>query len=1692
VITSQELAFVRLAMRRRLVTANLVREAVERKKWDDPDRPLPSILVDMGALQNGQADELRRALKGGERAEADRRAKATMVAVDPNVRGGAKETADAAGAPLETVGKYKLVRLLGAGAMGAVYMAEHTELRRQVALKLLMSEGAPSPRAIARFRREARLAARLDHPNVVRVYEAGLDEGQHFIAMDMVAGRSVAELIALNEVSPRRAVHITRKAAEATHYAHQQGVIHRDLKPANILVDESTGEPRVTDFGLATMSEPEEDDRLTRTGAAVGTPAYMAPEQVRGQLDRIDARTDVYALGATLYEMLTGRPPFEAETFLDLAKKICDREPVAPRKRNSRVPVDVETICLKALEKAPRDRYQTAEELAVDLAAYLEDAPIVAQPPSTFTVARRWARRRPAVVATIFGLVGVLCGALTFHFTRPGYVELYSRPAGATVLVDGTPVGQTSDGAALELELPAGRHELRFALEGYLDTALHAESVEVGHGKTHTLTGTLISKQGTRTLRVVSDPPGARVSIRGQDGEERDVGRTDFLTSLSAGSYRVVVVEPPPGYVSPRPEQMAEIVAGSAPLKVECELVPDEGLLYLETDPPDATFRDARGHTGVTPAEILGAGRHDLEISRAGFLTRAFATEVPGEPVRERVSLAPAVEHRRLLEGRLRAAPLLEDLDGDGSRELIALERGLEGGTLAVYPGGGQAGTRYRVACEATRLVGAVDLDRDGVLDLVLGGRDQLELRDGESGRLLVPAVAVNAHGVALDVATRELIYVAADGKLVATPAHLVGQRAGKPNGAVDSPPAVLELRADDRVAAFPLSDGKLRVQPTSSGAPRDLPVPGLRWKSRVQRVVVKDSHYPWVLAVPPLGPAQLVDPKGGTVHTVGDPAARILEALSVQAGGESWLFVSSAQGCVVYNVDAKGVQRLPDVLPRRPRQLEDEDEDDVVWTPAGDVFRLKGRQWVRAPGRSSRNEALIDVDGPAVVADLDGDGVSEVVASAPDRRALVVLSTGGEALRWRQQLASPALAAMSLAADGGDLLVASGDRVMRFATRDGRAGAELETGSDVLALASLASPPQQPGHLAVATRDERVRLYQASEEGWVQAWETSRATPVLVAAGEDVDGDGVEDVLAGRPLALLGSKTGKPVWAEGADSAKIPLRGVLRVGGERSICVGASGSAREPGLIARTPQGEQLWRAPLSAQRAPYYLLGADDLDVVVAVTDSATSIPYRHELVAFARRDGEVRWRKEKLPGQAASVQGVVIGGDEARLVLTVQPSPREHELVCLDAGTGQVLWAHMLPRPTRARSAPSAPVRLTGQAGRRSDDVIAVVAPSGVLLLYALTDGRLLGERRVDEGFEPHLLVTQGSAEALVSLTEQGRLQAATVSGPEGREAPTRREAIREQLRVLALGREALERPALNELSALQEAQPKDPVATLALARAYLRQGRWKESRQRADEARRLLAQSVPTRVADCLSIATRARFEESRKTTAVSKSLDELAGLDPLRAAETAMELVERIGDEASDDAELAQQVKALRQAAVRYLREATARDPGDGRARGRLGELLLTWPGFARLDWKRPEPEAFVRGRNQASAARVELLLALNADDEPRTQAGAILALCLERQLTLLFRKRATSPAHIEAEKNRLATIDRLLTALTGDPQGGLLEQAAAVAQAAQAERPLPRGSLRQIAQGKRGLVPAWRVTVEALERSGSR
>jgi serine/threonine-protein kinase len=308
---------------------------------------------------------------------------------------------------------YEVREVLGRGATGIVYKATHLKLHRPVALKMLLSGAYASESERKRLLREAESIASLRHPNLVQIYDVGDFEGCPYFTMEFIEAGTLAQQLAGVPLAPARAAALLKVVADGVQTAHSGGIIHRDLKPSNILLTDD-GTPKISDFGLARRSDSGED--LTRSGERVGTPCYMSPEQATNRTGEVGLTTDIYSLGAILYEMLTGRPPFLADTTVDTERQLIADEPVRPSRLNSKVPRDLETICLKCLQKDSNRRYATAGMLSADLQRFLKGEPIAARPVGTIGRTLKWAHRRPAVAglssATILLALGFAGGSI--------------------------------------------------------------------------------------------------------------------------------------------------------------------------------------------------------------------------------------------------------------------------------------------------------------------------------------------------------------------------------------------------------------------------------------------------------------------------------------------------------------------------------------------------------------------------------------------------------------------------------------------------------------------------------------------------------------------------------------------------------------------------------------------------------------------------------------------------------------------------------------------------------------------------------------------------------------------------------------------------------------------------------------------------------------------------------------------------------------------------------------------------------------------------------------------------------------------------------------------------------------------------------------------------------------------------------
>ncbi|MFP6764112.1 MAG: serine/threonine-protein kinase, partial [Planctomycetaceae bacterium] len=299
---------------------------------------------------------------------------------------------------MQYLGEYELLQEIARGGMGVVYKARQSRLNRIVELKMILSGQLASQDDVQRFYIEAEAAASLEHPGIVPIYEIGEHEGQHFFSMGFIDGAGLDVQVKDGPMAPREAAAVTQQVCEAIAYAHSQNVIHRDLKPANVLID-GTGQAKVTDFGLAKKTDA--DSGLTGTGQILGTPGYMPPEQASGETDTIGPAADIYSLGAILYALLTGRPPFQSANVMDTLVAVLEQEPVTPRQLNPALDQDLETICLKCLEKDAGRRYATTDELVAELGRYLNGEPIHARPIGKLERGWRWCKRKPALAGLV-------------------------------------------------------------------------------------------------------------------------------------------------------------------------------------------------------------------------------------------------------------------------------------------------------------------------------------------------------------------------------------------------------------------------------------------------------------------------------------------------------------------------------------------------------------------------------------------------------------------------------------------------------------------------------------------------------------------------------------------------------------------------------------------------------------------------------------------------------------------------------------------------------------------------------------------------------------------------------------------------------------------------------------------------------------------------------------------------------------------------------------------------------------------------------------------------------------------------------------------------------------------------------------------------------------------------------------------
>ena len=472
-------------------------------------------------------------------------------------------------AKMPEIPSYRVDAVLGQGGMGVVYKAWHLRLNRPVALKMLLSGPYARPEELERFLREAEAVAALHHPNIVQVHDAGEVDGQPYFTMELVEGGNLADQIGGVPQPARQAAALVMTLAEAVQAAHQCGIVHRDLKPGNILITEN-GTPKVTDFGLARWLDGR--DGLTLSGTPVGTPSYMSPCQARGDKTAMGPATDIWALGAILYELLTGRPPFRSDTASATLHQVVNDEPVLPRRLNPRVPRDLQTICLKCLDKEPHKRYASAQALADDLRRFERGEPIQARPVGPLERGVRWMRRRPTLAGALGA--GVLLGLALF------VTVLWSH-------------GQ--------------RKALEAAAVAYAEADLR-ESVQLRDRGEFKAAAALLQRAKDRLREFVP--------LELRDRQATAFATLEFVTRLDAIRVERALVKPPA-------ETLSVLVL---PMTADVDATPS-GRHYQEA------FRDARiGAPGDDPAEVAARVRNSpLREALVGALDDWIACAADGD-----------------------------------------------------------------------------------------------------------------------------------------------------------------------------------------------------------------------------------------------------------------------------------------------------------------------------------------------------------------------------------------------------------------------------------------------------------------------------------------------------------------------------------------------------------------------------------------------------------------------------------------------------------------------------------------------------------------------------------------------------------------------------------------------------------------------------------------------------------------------------------------------------------------------------------------------------------------------------------------------------------------------------------------------------------------------------------------------------
>ncbi|MBI3269130.1 MAG: VCBS repeat-containing protein [Planctomycetes bacterium] len=1269
---------------------------------------------------------------------------ATTHEAGPEKAGGRVAAADAPSFRLQ-IGRYKIVRELGRGGMGIVYLARDPDLGREVALKVL-PPGVARAEDVERFRREATAAARLSHPNVIALHDVGSFDGLHYFTMECVAGGTLAaRLKAAGRLPVMEAVRVVREAALGVAHAHTHGIVHRDLKPENLLLDGDPPRVRVSDFGLArAIREEEGSPRLTRTEAILGTPTHMAPEQAAGRQDRVDARTDVYALGSILYEAATGRTPYMAGGAIEMIVRKLAREPDPPRRALPSLAPDVATIIQKAIERDPARRYATAQELADDLGRFLAGEAVRAQPPSRTYRLRRWVgRNRPLAVVGAGLMVAILAAAA--QVLGPAVLSVESDPPGARVLVDGASTRRTTPTGRMWV-WPPRQVSVGLELEGRLPVR---QEVTAGAMRRARVRAALPAADGFLSVEVA--PATAEMVLKQGGAEVRRLRGPQEHTSLPVGTYLAEVVAPEHQPITTAFDIRSDAETRLLPIRLEHDKVNvtltavPEGVTASLYPLPPGTPADGRPRPVrecdlpkdppllqlPTPIQGYGVdtGAYRVIWQKKGYFPRE--TRVDLRPAGRTIALNAGLPDQFLwthrIGGLAASSPVIGDLDGDGHLDVTLCN---SNGVYALSGVDGAVLWTFERAFNVFWAPAVGDLDGDGQLDVVILANRTVFALSGRDGAVLWTA------DIALQPDSSTIVVdLDGDGRLeviVASSDHKVHALAGRNGAVLWSYDTGDEIRFMTAVAVHsPCWDvlvGSMNRVEAICG--EDLGASGKPWSHLEWR-------HDWDDEWNDRGNNSLV--AGGDLDADGLPDCIVLRGQTVHALGvggkklwtwnakDSGVYEASAcdvdgDGHVDVIVQAEGVSVLSgrdgtllwqnlECGSGPPPALGDVDGDgqvDVVAGGGGGVSAFSGKDG--ATLWTDRGDGGVQCS--PVIADLDGDGDLDIVVVSTSGTACV-LKGHDDALLWASSAHGLSSAVTDLDGDGrADIVAQFGTSAINALS--GRDGAPLWT-KDVPSYCEPLVGDVDGDGLPDVVSHNGSGIFALSGRDGGQLW--SRKTNQLPGqpAMADLDGDGRPDMIVGSRdgmVRALSGRSGVELWASKAINRAYYLAApaVGDVDGDGLLDV-VSGSADQKVYALSGRNGAPLWTYEMGAWVLPLAVADLDgdgSSDVIVGDNKS--------RLHAISGRTGTALWTFDHVLAKFAPAVADLDGDGHLDVVV-----PAGFLVYAISGVNGKILWTY------RANGSCGEALPVADLDG----DVLPDIVIAGSAGLYALSgrDGAVL---------------------------------------------------------------------------------------------------------------------------------------------------------------------------------------------------------------------------------------------------------------------------------------------------------------------------------------------------------------------------